>query len=61
MPLGIFAIISATQVKAKLEAGDYEGARRASRKALMLNLVGFIGGFILIGLYVALAVAAEMA
>ncbi len=53
-PLGIAAIIFATQVNSKVQAGDIAGAMEASKKAKMfafigigLGLVGGIIGFLM--------------
>jgi hypothetical protein len=45
-PVGIAAIVSAAQVKGKLEAGDYEGALRASATARTLCWVCFAFGLL---------------
>ena len=49
LPLGIVAIIFATQVDGKLAAGDLTGAMEASSKAKLFSWIGF-GGGILLGL-----------
>ena len=41
LPLGIVAIVFAAQVGGKLKAGDYDGARDASRKAKIWCWVSF--------------------
>lgn len=41
LPLGIVAIVFATQVNSKWAAGDYAGAAEASRKAKMFCWIGF--------------------
>jgi hypothetical protein len=43
-PLGIVAIIEAAQVNSKLQAGDYEGAVRASQSAKQLCWWALGGG-----------------
>lgn len=50
LPLGIVAIVNAAQVNGKLAAGDFAGARRASRSAKLWSLwslgVGLVGGIL---------------
>jgi hypothetical protein len=41
MPLGIPAIVFASQVNSKVQAGDYHGAMEASRKAKMWSWISF--------------------
>jgi len=57
-PGGIVALVYAARVREFLEAGDFEAARRASRKARAWGwgsiVVGVIGGIVLIGGGVAL-------
>ncbi len=52
MPLGIIAIINSAQVGSKLAAGDYEGARKASSRAMTCNVLAVIGSLIMIAIYV---------
>jgi ribosomal protein L40E len=46
MPIGVAAIIFSAQVNGKLEAGNVEGAREASKNALMLCWLSFGLGLI---------------
>jgi hypothetical protein len=50
-PLGIVAIIQAAQVNSKLQAGDYEGAVRASQSAKQLCWWSFGAGLVVGVLY----------
>ena len=58
LPLGIFAIIKSSEVNTKLGSGDYAGAQSASDLARTLNLIGMIGGGILIVIGVIVQIAA---
>jgi hypothetical protein len=62
LPLGIVAIVYASQVKSKLAVGDYAGAQDSSNKAKMWCWIAFGLGIVtnlaLIGLQLALGLAA---
>jgi heme/copper-type cytochrome/quinol oxidase subunit 2 len=45
------SIIFAAQVNTKLAQGDITGAQDASQKAKMFALIGFIGGIVVLVLY----------
>jgi hypothetical protein len=51
-PLGIVAIIFATQVNGKVAAGDIAGAQDASKKAKMFSFIAIGVGLVGIVLYV---------
>lgn len=51
---GVVSIIYAARVNAKWEGGNYQGAINDSRNAKLWGLIGLIGGFILIGLFMLL-------
>ena len=51
LPLGIVGIINAANVSSKYEAGDIEGAKKASQEAAKWTKYGFIAGIIVIVLY----------
>lgn len=64
LPLGIPAIIFASQVNTKLQAGDFAGAQAASGKAFMWAMIAIGLGFVaqlLIGILQVLAIAAQNA
>jgi hypothetical protein len=64
MPFGIVAIVFATQVSSKLQAGDIQGALQASKNAKTWAWVGFGAGLaVALGyaLLVALGVLADPA
>lgn len=46
LPLGIPAIIFASQVNSKLQAGDFAGAQAASGKAFMFSIISIVLGLI---------------
>lgn len=48
LPLGIPAIIYATQVKDKIRNGDYEGAMRSSENAKFWSRISFYSGVIML-------------
>ncbi len=48
VPFGIVAIVNAAQVKPKLEAGDYPGARHCSARARTWSVVALVAGLLLI-------------
>lgn len=52
VPAGIVAIVFASQVSSKYFARDYEGARRASRKAEIWIIASIVAGVIFGALYV---------
>ena len=51
LPLGIVGIINAANVSSKYEAGDIEGAKKASAEAAKWTKYGFIAGIIVVVLY----------
>lgn len=51
---GVVSIIYAARVNAKWEGGNYQGAINDSKNAKLWGLIGLIGGFILIGLFMLL-------
>ena len=55
-PLGIPAIIFATQVNTKLAAGDTAGAEESSKKAKKFAIIGIVAWAVCIVLYVILVV-----
>jgi hypothetical protein len=55
-PLGIPAIIFATQVNTKVAAGDIAGAEEASKKAKKFAIIGIVLWAVLILLYIILVV-----
>lgn len=63
LPFGVVGIVFASQVNGKLAVGDYAGAQRASKAALVWSWVaigaGIVAG-IAYGLIVALGVVSEM-
>ncbi len=46
LPLGIVAIIFATQVNSKLAAGDFDGAKKASERAQLFIILSIVLGLI---------------
>jgi hypothetical protein len=58
LPLGIPAIIFASQVNSKWQMGDYAGAQESSRKAKNFSLWSTIAGVVVAVLYILLVVAA---
>lgn len=56
-PLAIPAIMFATQVNGKYNAGDYQGAADSSRKARMFALIALVVGLIGNGLYLVVFLA----
>jgi Na+-driven multidrug efflux pump len=58
LPFGIVALIFASQVKGKLQAGDYAGAQQASKKAKTWCWLAFGVGLALTILLIVLAVVA---
>jgi hypothetical protein len=51
-PLGIVAIIFSAQVNTRLQAGDTEGAVRASNTAKVLCILSFVFGLLVLGLVI---------
>lgn len=51
LPFGVAAIINAAQVNTKLQAGDYEGAVKASENAKKWCWISFVGGIIVGGIF----------
>jgi hypothetical protein len=60
LPVGVVAIIYAAQVNSKLAAGDFAGARDASRKARMWSWITFGAGLTLALTYVVFFVVMVM-
>ena len=58
LPLGIPAIIFASQVNSKWQMGDFAGAQESSRKAKNFSLWATIGGVVVAVLYILLIVVA---
>lgn len=58
VPTGIVAIVYATQVNSKLQAGDEHGAIEASRKAKMWSWISVALGLV-VGLLYLIGIAAE--
>ena len=58
---GIVAIVYAAQVNALVKAGDFEGARRCSRRAWIWSWVGFALGLLVTLVYAILVVIGAMA
>ena len=54
LPAGIVAIVYAAQVNGMLDAGDYIGARRASRNAKIWAIVSMASAALSLGLAAAL-------
>jgi hypothetical protein len=60
-PLAIASIIFASQVNSKFQAGDYQGAEDASKKAKTWAIVSLVAGliwYIGVGVFYAFAIAA---
>lgn len=55
LPLGIVSIIFSAQVSGKYFAGDYEGARRASRYAQYWIIASIVVGVVTATLYIPLS------
>lgn len=58
LPLGVIGIVYASQVKAKVAAGDYAGAAAASGKAKLFCIVGVVIGALATAGYVVYAMDA---
>jgi hypothetical protein len=56
LPLGIVAIIKASEVNSKFAAGDYMGAQASSEQAGKFVKFGLFGGLAVIAIYVVLVV-----
>lgn len=52
LPFGIVGIVHASQVNSKLAAGDYNGARIASKEAAKWTKLGFWIGIGVVALYI---------
>ncbi|MDR9399859.1 MAG: CD225/dispanin family protein [Psychroflexus sp.] len=48
LPAGIVSIVYATQVNSKWQAGDYEGAQRASKNAKTWWIVAAVAGLVVV-------------
>ncbi|WP_078888218.1 CD225/dispanin family protein [Streptomyces sclerotialus] len=59
LPTGIAAIVFATQVTAKSNAGDYRGAQEASRKAKLWCVVSLVAGIIVGLIYLVILAGAS--
>src|SRR5690348_18294439 len=59
LPTGIAAIVYATQVSSKRDAGDYIGAARASKQARMWTIVSLAVGVVAIAIVVIAAAASS--
>lgn len=59
LPFGIVSIVYAAQVNGKYTSGDYQGAANSSRRARTWAIAAAVTGVVLIGLYLALGVAAS--
>jgi t-SNARE complex subunit (syntaxin) len=60
LPLGIVAIIKASEVNSRLASGDYEGAVKASNEAKKFCWWSFGAGIIFIVIYFVLVVLAAV-
>ena len=64
LPLGIPAIVFATQVNSKVAIGDIEGAKKASKNAMIWTFVslgaGLVGGLIYILFMVIMAASGNL-
>ena len=58
LPTGIAALVYASQVSAKLNAGDVAGAARASSSARTWVIVSVVAGVIVWGIYAVILLAA---
>jgi hypothetical protein len=59
LPTGIAAIVYATQVSKKRDAGDYIGAARASKQARMWTIVSLAVGVAVLAIFVIAAAASS--
>jgi hypothetical protein len=60
LPLGVVAIVYATQVNTKLAAGDYAGARQASNNAKLWTWLSFGLGIAMVGLWLLVMLGGAM-
>lgn len=51
LPFGIAGIVFAAQVNSRYDAGDYDGALKASNDAGKWTRIGFFAGLVFIALY----------
>lgn len=58
LPFGIVGIVKASQVSAKYQAGDYEGAVQASADAKKWSQIALICGIVWVALYFIIVVIA---
>jgi uncharacterized membrane protein YvbJ len=61
LPLGVMAIVNATQVKSKLAMGDVEGALKASENAKKFSIASWAAGILCCGAYMILNILAALA
>ena len=61
LPFGIVAIVFASQVNGKLQAGDIQGAMHASKQAKMWCTISLAGWALFVLLYVGLIVLGALA
>lgn len=61
LPLGVMAIVNATQVKSKLAMGDIEGAMKASENAKKFAIASWAAGIFCCGAYVIVNILAALA
>jgi hypothetical protein len=59
LPTGIAAIVYASQVTAKLNAGDVRGAEKASANARTWVIVSAVAGVVLVGIFLLLTLASD--
>ena len=57
LPTGIAALVYASQVTAKLNAGDIRGAEKASANARTWVIVSAVAGVVLLGIFIIAALA----
>jgi uncharacterized membrane protein YvbJ len=57
IPLGIVGIVYAAQVDTKWNAGDHQGAIISADNAKKWTLIGFVVGFVLIGIQILAVIA----
>jgi uncharacterized membrane protein YvbJ len=60
LPLGVMAIVNATQVKSKLAMGDIEGAMKASENAKKFAIASWAAGIFCCGAYVILNILSAL-
>ncbi|HEY0370562.1 MAG TPA: TIR domain-containing protein [Thermoanaerobaculia bacterium] len=61
LPLGVVAIVYASQVNTKLASGDYAGAKRASDSAKLWSWISFGLGIVVIGFFFVIGVLGNLA